>query len=193
MAGQAQLIHNQGIEPGHVMSNNPAPFTVISTVIALLLLLSACSQPLAVSVNDRAVYDPEGRLQGGEVIDADLQGCINLAMNQQNVSSPGELRVLSCASSEIRDLTNIGQLQSLRFLDLANNNIRNITPLENLTLLGALNLANNRVDDIGPLLNLPSLANVNLAGNTDIPCSQLRQLARLLGDNLTPPASCSGR
>lgn len=155
-----------------------------------LFLLGACSQPLAVSVNNRPVYDPEGRLIAGEVIDADLQGCINLAMNQQNVAVVTELTVLSCANSEIRDLSNIGQLQSLRFLDLANNNIRNVTPIENLTMLGALNLANNRVDDIGPLLNLPSLASVNLAGNPDIPCNQIRQLTQRLGNNLTPPETC---
>lgn len=163
-----------------------------SFILALsgLFLLGACTQPLAVSVNNRPVYDPEGRLIAGEVIDADLQGCINLAMSQQNITVAGELTVLSCANSDIRDLSNIGQLQSLRFLDLANNNIRNVTPIEDLTMLGALNLANNRVDDIGPLLNLPSLASVNLSGNPDIPCSQIRQLTRRLGNNLAPPESC---
>jgi Leucine-rich repeat (LRR) protein len=157
-----------------------------------LLLLLGCSQPLAVSINNQPVYDPEGRLPGGEVIDADLQGCINLALTQRNVSS-SELGVLSCANAGIGDLSNIGQLLSLRFLDLANNNIRNITPLETLRSLGALNLANNRIDDIGPLFNLPSLASVNLAGNPDIPCSQIRQLREQLGDNLSAPESCRGR
>ena len=143
-----------------------------------LFLLLRCSQPLAVSINSQPVYDPEGRLLGGEVIDADLQGCINLALTQRNVSS-SELGVLSCANAGIQDLSNIGQLLSLRFLDLANNNIRNLTPLESLRSLGAVNLANNRVDDIGPLFNLPSLASVNLVGNPDIPCAQIRQLNRL--------------
>lgn len=172
-----------------MIANKPIQ-AIAAVLLCTLLALAACSQPLAVSVNNQPVYDPEGRLLGGEVIDADLQGCINLAMAQQNVSATTELTVLSCANSEIRDLSNIGQLQSLRFLDLANNNIRNVTPIENLTMLGALNLANNRIDDIGPLLNLPSLASVNLSGNPDIPCNQIRQLTRRLGNNLTPPESC---
>lgn len=157
---------------------------------AVALLAAACTQPIAISVNSQPVYDPEGRLIAGEVIDADLQGCINLALSQQRIDSPARLTVLSCANSEIRNIENIGQLQALRFLDLANNNIRNITPVEDLPVLGGLNLANNRIDDIGPLFNLPALASVNLTGNPQIPCAQVRQLASQIGDNLTPPEHC---
>ena len=155
-----------------------------------ILILQACSQSFTVSVNSQAVYDPQGRLPGNEAVDANLQGCINLAMQQQNVDMPARLTVLSCANAEIRNLENIGQLQALRFLDLANNSIRNITPLESLQAIGGLNLLNNRIDDIGPLFNIRSLASVNLQGNNNIPCDQLARLRDHLGDNLTPPDSC---
>lgn len=156
-----------------------------------LLALAACATPFTVSVNDQAVYDPAGRLARTLVTDADLQGCINLAVRQQGLSAATELTVLSCPGSNIVELDNIEQLPRLRFLDLANNSITNITPLEGLTQLGGLNLVNNQVTDIGPLLNIPTLVSVSLLGNDNIPCAQIRQLQTRLGDNLTPPASCA--
>lgn len=158
--------------------------------VLALSLLQACSQQFTVSVNNQAVYDPLGRLPGNETVDANLQGCINLALRQQNVDMPAQLTVLSCANSEIRNLENIGQLQALRFLDLANNSIRNITPLEDLPGIGGLNLTNNNINDVGPLFNIPSLTSVNLRGNDEIPCAQLATLRQQLRDNLTPPDSC---
>ncbi|NKB31909.1 MAG: hypothetical protein GKR91_02315 [Pseudomonadales bacterium] len=157
----------------------------------LVSFLSSCSNEFVVSINEQAVYDPEGRLLAGEVADADLQGCINLALQQQNISSSVELTVLSCANSEISDLNNIGQLVSLRFLDLGNNNISNITPLEDLPVLSGINLVNNQITDIGPLFNMPGLSSVNLAGNNRISCDELEALQERIGSNLTPPVSCN--
>ena len=177
--------------------HHPGPgFKASCAFRALIILLlgcvfAACSQPMAVSVNNRAVYDPGGRLLGSEVLDADLQGCINLALRQQNLDSPSQLSVLSCANSEIRELDNIGQLIQLRFLDLGNNLITNITPLENLRQLSGLNLADNQVNDISPLLNIPSLTSVILDGNPAVPCDQLVSLRQQLGDKLSEPAVCS--
>ncbi|MSR12151.1 MAG: hypothetical protein EXR84_10200 [Gammaproteobacteria bacterium] len=153
--------------------------------------LPACATPFTVSVNNQAVYDPDGRLARDIVTDADLQGCINLALRQQSLTNAGELTVLSCADSEIDDLENIEQLGKLRFLDLANNSISNVTPLEGLTELGSLNLINNQISDIGPLLNILSLVTVSLLGNNNIPCDQLRQMELRLGSNLTPPTVCA--
>lgn len=155
----------------------------------LLSLLVACA-PFTVSVNDQAVYDPEGRLARNTVVSADLQGCINLALRQQSLQDAAALTVLSCANSQIDDLENIEQLRNLRFLDLANNSITNITPLEGLINLGGLNLTNNQITDIGPLLNIPSLVTVSLLGNNGIPCSQLQTLQDRLGSNLSPPELC---
>ena len=167
---------------------------MISSLKALLpgltVLLLGCSQPLTVSINNQAVYDPSGRLIGSEVIDADLQGCINLAMQQQNLDSASELTVLSCANSEITNLENIGQLTRVRFLDLSNNNVSNLTPLEELPNVSGLSLTNNQITDIAPLLNVRSLTSVSLLGNNGIPCEQLERLRQRLGTNLTAPQSC---
>lgn len=158
--------------------------------LVTVCMLGACSQQFTVSVNNQAVFDPNSRLPSNEAVSADLQGCINLAMRQQQVEQASELTVLSCPDSEITQLDNIGQLTGLRFLDLGNNSISNITPLENLTALGGLNLTNNTITDINSLINLRSLVSVNLEGNGGIPCSQLALLKQRLGENLTGPGNC---
>ncbi len=160
-----------------------------NVTVVSFCLLSACSG-YTVTVNNQPVYDPLGRVPAQGELDANLQGCINLAMQQQGIANAGDLSVLSCANSEIRELENIAQLANLRFLDLGDNNIRNVTPLEDLRQLSGLNLNNNVIDDVTPLLNIASLASVSLLGNGDVPCNQLNLLRDRLGENLIAPQSC---
>lgn len=157
---------------------------------ALLISISACSQNYTVSVNNQAVFDPTGRLFNGDLADPDLQGCVNIAMQQQNLQNAELLRVLSCGSSEVETVEAIEQLAELRFLDLSNNSIRDVSPLQGLRLLGGLNLMNNEITDIAPLLNMTNLASVNLVGNNNIPCQQLLALEGRMGSNLSRPESC---
>ena len=152
--------------------------------------LVGCGQGVAVSVNDRAVFDPGGRLAAGEVADADLQGCINFALMQQGVEAAAELGVLSCPGSQIASLELISVLEQVRFLDLGGNNISNLTPLEELPLLNGLNLSDNAITDVSPLLNLENLVSLNLQGNDGIPCQQIAPLRERLGSNLLAPAAC---
>ena len=161
------------------------------SIVSIILIVSACSNPLVVTINQQAIYDPEGRLSIGGVSDADLQGCINLALRQQNKRDPSELTILSCPDAEISNLDNINTLANLRFLDLGNNNLTNITPLEDLNILGGVNLANNQIKDIGPLFNMPNLSSVNLSGNDNIECGDLDSLQQKFGPNLGRPRTCS--
>ena len=154
------------------------------------LLFASCTNPIVVSINQQTVYDPGGRIRDEEVLDADLQGCINLAFQQQNINSSAELSTLSCANAEISDLEKISFLANLRFLDLGDNQISNITPLEELRLLGGLNLRNNLITDIRPLFNMPNLSSVNLEGNDGIACSDLTLLKSRFGENINLPSIC---
>ena len=167
---------------------------IVRNAFLLLLVpaavLGACGQNYSVSVNDRAVFDPTGRLPTGEVADPSLQGCINFALVQQDVQSAAELSVLSCPGSEIRSLETITVLEQVRFLDLGDNGISNVTPLEDLPLLSAVNLSNNAITDAGPLLNVENLISLNLQGNDAIPCSQVAALRERLGENLLAPDGC---
>lgn len=162
---------------------------LILTVAALAAVPGGCGRNLAVSVNDRPVYDPQGRLPAGEVADADLQGCVNFAMEQQGVEA-AELAALSCPASEIASLELVSVLERLRFLDLGGNNISNVTPLEDLPLLSALNLSDNALTDVSPLLGLENLISVNLQGNPGIPCAQIEALRERLRSNLQAPENC---
>ena len=157
---------------------------------ALLISISACSQNYTVSVNNQAVFDPTGRLFNGDLADPDLQGCVNIAMQQQSLQNAELLRVLSCGSSQVETVEAIEQLTQLRFLDLSNNFIRDISPLQGLRLLGGLNLMNNEITDIGTLLNMTNLTSINLVGNNSMPCQQLLTLEGRLGSNLSRPDGC---
>lgn len=159
-------------------------------ILGAALLTTACSQNYTIAVNNQPVFDPTGRLFNGQLSDADLQGCVNIAMQQQNIEHAGQLQILSCANSEVTTLANIDLLTQLRFVDLSNNNIRDLSSLQRMRSLGGLNLMNNAILDISPLINMPNLANVNLSGNNGIPCEQLAVLGERLGNNLTRPASC---
>ena len=165
--------------------------TGLALATASLTFLAACTQPIAISINNRAVYDPQGRFMENETLDADLQGCINLSLRQQNLSNPSEITALSCANSEIQTLDNIGLLSRLRFLNVSGNQITNILPLEALPELSGINLANNQIVEIGPLFNLPSLTSVLLEGNSGIPCNQLRSLKQKLERTFGLPSRCS--
>ena len=155
------------------------------------MLLVGCANPIVVSINEQPVYDPSGRIRQEEVSDADLQGCINFALQQQNMDLPSELSALSCADAQITNLEKISQLEKLRFLDLGGNNITNITPLEELPILSGLNLKDNQIRDITPLLNIPNLTSVNLQGNDRISCSELSRLESRSGISVVMPDSCA--
>lgn len=174
------------------MTMQPARRNVLLSLIACALgtVLGGCTSPYTVSVNNNAVFDPQGRLYTGEVNSADLQGCINFALQQQQLSSETALEVLACANSEVDNLGRISQLENLRFLDLGNNRIADLSPLTQLTKLSGLNLSNNQIRDVSPLLRMPALRSLNLSGNLTISCVDIATLQTKLESNFTPPASC---
>ncbi len=165
----------------------------LSRLLILLILISftaGCSRQFAVTVNDQSVYDPRIPPNTLVVKDADLQGCLNLALRQQPSENPLELTVLSCANANILELDGIEQFTGLRFLDVAGNRITNLQPLSGMAQLSGLSIINNPITDISALLNMPGLTVAILSGNEQVPCSQLDRLEAQLGDNLTRPASC---
>jgi len=141
-------------------------------------------------VNDRSIYDPRVTLNSLAVTDADLQGCLNLALRQQTLQDPLELTVLSCANANVQQLEGIEQYTQLRFLDLAGNRITNLQPLSGMVQLSGLSISNNPITDIAALLIMQGLTVAILTGNGQIPCAQLDRLQVQLGENLTRPANC---
>src|SRR6056300_1659930 len=94
-----------------------------SKAFTFALILSACSSPYTVSINNTAVFDPQDRLYTGEVRSADLQGCINFALRQQKIES----------EDLIEDISPLLRIQTLRSLNLAGNNSIPCRDVEELT------------------------------------------------------------
>ena len=155
------------------------------------MLVVSCSRQFAVTINNQPVYDPRTQAITLQVADADLQGCINLALRQQRLENPIDLTVLSCANANVRALDGIAQFPRLRFLDLANNRITNLEPLAGMNQLSGLSIPDNPLADIDVLFTLPGLTAAILSGNNGISCSQLDDLQAKLGDNLTRPETCA--
>jgi len=155
-----------------------------------LFSLTFCSTQFAVTVNQQTVYDPRIPAGSVTVADANLQGCINLALSQQDISNATELTVISCPGSGVESLEGISQLTELRFIDLADNLIIDLKPLSGLERLSGFSIPNNRVRDISPLFAMQSLSAVILTGNSEIPCGQLNLLEATLGNNLTRSEQC---
>ena len=166
----------------------------LKTLAYFTLVLAAgtagCNRQYLVTVNNQSVYDP--RVPAGmlQLTDPSLQGCVNLALTQQNITDAFELGVLSCANAEVSDLRGIEQFRNLRFLDLASNNISDLQPLASLPQLSGLSIPYNPLTDISPLFDVSSLTAAILTGNSGLPCSQLDILEQRLGQNLTRPDNC---
>lgn len=166
------------------------PYRFLSLLL-ILGLLSACSRQFSVTINDRSIYDPRVPTNTILVSDADLQGCVNLAVRQQGIEQAEDLTVLSCANASVRELDGLEQFTQLRFLDLANNNITSLQPLVPLSSLSGVSVPDNPLTDISALLAMTGLTVANLRGNNQIPCAQLDRLETRLGANLTRPESCA--
>lgn len=164
----------------------------LSAYFTLVMIagLAGCNRQYMVTVNNQSVYDPRIPAGVSQLTDPNLQGCINLALAQQNTSNSSELEVLSCANAEVTDLRGIEQFRSLRFLDLAGNRISDLQPIASLPQLSGLSIPFNSLTDISPLLEVSSLTAVILTGNSGLPCSQLDRLEDRLGKNVTRPDSC---
>ncbi|MBT8146928.1 MAG: leucine-rich repeat domain-containing protein [Gammaproteobacteria bacterium] len=164
----------------------------LSAFFVLLLIagLVGCNRQYVVTVNNQSVYDPRFPAGLSQLSDPNLQGCVNLALAQQNISNSSELEVMSCANAEVTDLRGIEQFRNLRFLDLAGNRISDLQPLASLSQLSGLSIPFNSLTDISPLLEIASLTAAILTGNNELPCSQLDRLQERLGENVTRPDTC---
>ena len=136
------------------------------------------------------VYSPNEALKHKVVKDASLQGCLNQALAGMKDGTPAQVTLLACPDAGIKTLEGIGALTSLEQLELSGNGISNLAPLLPLKNLRLLSVRNNRINDIGPLESIATLRFVSLQGNDDIPCRQLDDLQRKLGNTLNKPDSC---
>lgn len=155
--------------------------------LAALLTLGACQQ-YDVSVNERVVYSPRPLLTDFRIPDPALRDCLERAINDNRISSLGQLQELECSGANVRSLEGLGRFSSLSRVDLAGNAITDIGELKVLLELRALLLDDNRIEDVSPLYRLPELALLSLEDNSNLRCPGPEQLQSL--QRLTLPRHC---
>lgn len=161
-------------------------YRLLSGLVAVVAL-GACQQ-YDLSVNERVVYSPRPLLTDFRIPDPALRDCVKRAINDNKISSIGQLQELQCSGANVRSLEGLGRFSSLSQLDLAGNAITDIGDLRVLLELRTLILDDNRVEDASALYRLPELAILSLAGNSGLSCPGQGQLQSL--QRLTLPRHC---
>ncbi|MDP4652081.1 MAG: hypothetical protein NWR12_11210 [Haliea sp.] len=139
-------------------------------------------------MNERVVYSPRPLLTDFQVKDPALRACLEQAINDNKISSIGELQTLDCSGAGVRSIEGLGSFSSLSWLNLGGNTLTDIRELGVLLELRSVMLDDNRIEDAAPLYRLPELAVVNLHGNSSLSCPQPIHWPSL--ERLTLPRHC---
>ena len=164
--------------------------TSVLVLMASCLILTSCSTSYRLVLNDNVLYTPTGRAPPSLLSDTSLQGCLNQQFISAGHEDPANITLLACPSSGVQSLVGINALPNLEQLELSDNSIIDLSPLSSLRNLRVLSIRNNRITDINPLLPMPILRFVALQGNNRLPCRQLNELEKKIGNTLNRPASC---
>ncbi len=149
-----------------------------SSASLLLLLLAACGN-YDFTINDRVVYTPDPLFTDFDIPDPSLRKCVEVAINDNLVTSASGLAGVSCTSAGITSLAGLSTFTQIEQLTLSDNSISDINDLESLTVLQVLYLDNNQVVDAVPLYQLPALRLVDLTGNPGLRCAASGSLLRV--------------
>lgn len=116
-----------------------------------------------------------------------IREAINKPTGEITKEDVKDIRELSLAGKEIKNLSGLENLTNLTSLYLSYNPISDISPLQNLTNLTDLDLGVNQIIDISPLQNLTNLTDLGLGNNQISDISPLQNLINLeilyLGNN----------
>jgi len=96
------------------------------------------------------------------------------------------LKVLNLSYNKIRNIHELGKLDSLEYLNLSNNSITSLTGISKLTKLKTLNLSNNQISNVEELNSLKNLEKIYLQGN-NIEQSSRTRLQDSLGVEIERP------
>ncbi len=158
-----------------------------------LVLLSGCAR-YSVSVNERLVYTPEPLFKDYRIADEPLRNCVEQTIKDGRITRAAELRRLNCSSAGIANLAGLERFHALEEINLPGNQLTQVPELARLSQLRILILRDNDLVSAAPLLSLLQLERLDLSENPNLPCTDLPQLARTLGDNggrLIKPQHCA--
>ena len=159
---------------------------------AFLLLLASCKGGYIYTFNDNVVYRPgaAGEPNANVFRDANLQGCLNQALEAEKITDLAKLKLLACAGSNVEVLAGIQKLSGLEQLELSDNKIKDLRPLGSLKNLRVLGLRNNPFSTVSPLNDMQLLRFVSLQGDEQLSCSEIAGLKARLGNTLSEPLHC---
>ncbi len=167
---------------------------ILSTKQTLLLTLlifslTGCG-PYSISVNEKEVYTPPPLFIHFTMADAALKNCLIQTITDNHITTPAELKLLSCTKAGIKSIKGLEIFEGIIQLNLSDNSISSTAQLYQLSQLEVLLLENNQLTDIQSLLTLPKIKELNLAGNPMILCSDIDQLKKRSIDTLMLPQEC---
>lgn len=153
-------------------------------------MITACSNPYTLVLNDNVLYSPNPIIGNGIMTDSNLQGCLNQVYLSNENNDPKSITLLACPNAGVQSLIGIEALTNLEQIELSGNDIDDLSPLLNLKKLRVLSIRNNKIRNVNPLFSLPILRFISLQGNPEISCRQLDGLVNKVGNTLNRPLNC---
>ena len=154
--------------------------------IPVLSILGAC-QDYDFKVNDKVVYSPT-LFRNYTAPDPALRDCLQQTIKERNVTEPQQLDILDCSSAGIQSLEGISVFIGLKAARFSDNDIRNLVELGAMDSLEVLYLDDNNIIDPVPLYRLPALRQLELSGNAALQCPKPGNLEQVT--MLTLPDHC---
>lgn len=155
-------------------------------VIPLITLLGAC-QDYDFKVNDKVVYSPT-LFRDYTAPDPALRECLQQTIKDSNVTEAQQLDIIDCSSAGIQSLEGISVFTGLKAARFSGNDIRNLVELGSLDSVEVLYLDDNNIIDPVPLYRLPALRQLELSGNAALQCPKPGNLEQVT--ILTLPEHC---
>ncbi len=164
-------------------------FARLALAAVLSSLLASCSD-YTWTFNERVVYAPPELLKEFTVEDPALSGCLQQAIEDQQLVRAEQLESLRCSDAGISTLSGLEQFVGLRRLNLDNNQIADVAPLALLPRLELLHLRHNSLTTLAPLICAPRLSELALLGNAEVSCTDLDYLENCEISVSDAPAHC---
>ena len=155
--------------------------------IPAMMSLGAC-QDYDFKVNDRVVYSP-ALYRDYTTPDQGLRECLQQTIKDRGVTEPQQLDILDCSSAGIQSLEGISVFTGLIAARFSDNEIRNLVELGAMDSIEVLYLDDNEIIDPVPLYRLRALRELELSGNAALQCPKPGSLEQVA--IITLPTHCN--
>lgn len=155
--------------------------------IPAVVSLGAC-QDYDFKVNDKVVYSP-ALYRDYTTPDQGLRECLQQTIKDRGVTEPQQLDILDCSSAGIQSLEGLSVFTGLIAARFSDNEIRNLVELGAMDSIEVLYLDDNAIIDPVPLYRLRALRELELSGNAALQCPKPGSLGQVA--IITLPTHCN--